>query len=112
MHFAVLTTTVLTAAMLAAPAFAAGPITLTIKDHKFTPEKITAPAGERVQLVVVNEDATPEEFESRELRVEKFVAPKGRITLTVGSRKAGDYAFFGDFHPETAKGTLTFSEAR
>ncbi len=112
MRFAVPTTTVLAVALLAAPALAAGPITLTIKDHRFAPEKITAPAGERVQLVVVNEDGTPEEFESRELRIEKFVAPKGRITLTVGPRKAGDYAFFGDFHPETAKGTLTFSEGR
>lgn len=112
MRFAVLTTTLLAAALMEGRALAAGPITLTIKDHRFTPEKITAPAKEWVQLVVVNEDGTPEEFESRDLRIEKFIAPKGRITLTIGPRKAGDYAFFGDFHPKTAQGILSFSEGR
>lgn len=96
----------------AMPALAAGPVTLTIKDHKFTPVTISVPAGESLELIVVNEDGTPEEFESRDLRVEKFIAPQSRITLRVGPRKLGDYAFFGDFHPKTAKGTLTFADPR
>lgn len=104
--------TALAVLLTTTPAIAAGSVTLTIKDHRFTPETVSVPAGEPLELIVVNEDGTPEEFESRDLRVEKFIAPKSRIKLRIGPRKAGDYAFFGDFHPKTAKGTLTFAAPR
>jgi len=38
--------------------------TLTIKDHRFTPEEIKVPANQRVMITVINEDATAEEFDS------------------------------------------------
>ena len=48
---------------------------LAIKDHRFVPEEIRIPANQKVKLVVHNQDATPEEFESHELNREKVIAP-------------------------------------
>ena len=79
---------------------------LTIKDHRFTPTEINIPANKRVQITVVNDDATPEEFESNELNREKVVVGKGTITVLLGPLDAGRYPFFGDFHQETAQGVL------
>ncbi len=80
---------------------------LTIKDHQFTPSTLKVKAGERFKIKVKNDDATSEEFESKTIIVEKFIAPKQTITLTLGPLKAGEYEFFGDLHPATAKGRLT-----
>lgn len=80
--------------------------TLTIKDHRFTPETLEVPAGERIRLTVENADATTEEFESHALHVEKIVLGGKSITVTVGPLDAGTYAFVGEFHEDTAKGTL------
>lgn len=91
----------------AVPALAADPITLTLKNNRFEPNAVTAPAGERLQIVVKNEDSTPAEFESHDLRVEKIVTPGGRISVTVGPLKPGTYKFFDEYHPDTAQGTLT-----
>src|SRR5437773_7906873 len=79
---------------------------LVIRSHKFEPAEITVPAGRKVKLVIDNQDATAEEFESYELNREKVVPPKGKITLFVGPLKPGRYPFFGDFHKDTAQGVL------
>lgn len=79
---------------------------LVIRDHKFEPAEIKVPAGKKVKLVIENQDATAEEFESYELNREKVVPPKGTVTVFVGPLKPGRYLFFGDFHKETAKGVL------
>jgi len=79
---------------------------LVIRSHKFEPAEITVPAGKKVKLVIDNQDATAEEFESYELNREKVVPPKGKITLFVGPLKPGRYPFFGDFHKDTAQGVL------
>ena len=92
---------------MAVPALAADPVTLTLKNNRFVPNAVTAPAGERLQIVVKNEDSTPAEFESHDLRVEKIVTPGGQISVTVGPLKPGTYKFFDEYHPDTALGTLT-----
>ena len=79
---------------------------LTIKDHRFTPAEITVPAGKKVKLVIRNEDATPEEFESKTLKREKVIAGKSQATLFVGPLKPGEYPFVGEFHEATATGKL------
>ena len=89
------------------PASASDPIRLTIKDHRFSPDKITVPTGERLRLEITNQDATPEEFESSDLRVEKIIVPGGKITVIVGPLKPRDYKFFGEYHSDTASGILT-----
>jgi hypothetical protein len=79
---------------------------LTIKDHRFTPTEINIPANKRVQITVVNDDATPEEFESKEMKVEKVIPGKSKGVVRVGPLKPGRYPFFGEFHEATAKGAL------
>jgi hypothetical protein len=84
----------------------AGPIVLTIKSHRFEPSEIAAPAGQRLMIQVRNLDATPEEFESYDFKVEKIVVSRGTITVLVGPLKPGLYKFFGDYNPDQAKGVL------
>jgi len=79
---------------------------LVIKDHRFQPTEIEIPAGEKIALLVKNEDATPEEFESTELRREKVVPGGDQITVYIGPLKPGRYEFFGDFNPATARGHI------
>lgn len=93
-------------APLAANAADVPEFTLTIKDHRFTPAELTIPANTKVKLIVVNQDATPEEFESHELNREKVVTGNASINVYVGPLKAGRYLYFGDFHQETARGVL------
>lgn len=79
---------------------------LTIKDHRFAPAELTIPANTKVKLIVVNLDATAEEFESHELNREKIVTGNASINVYVGPLKAGRYPYFGDFHQDTAQGVL------
>ena len=81
-------------------------VTVTIKDHRFIPEDVEIPAGQKVKLIVKNEDATPEEFESFELNREKIVAGKSQAVIFIGPVSAGAYPFFGEFNKDTAKGRL------
>ena len=74
---------VLTAALLVlAPALARADdnLTLTIKDHVFSPAEIKVKANTRVELTVINDDATPEEFDSKALKVEKVIAGKSKAS--------------------------------
>ena len=76
-------------------------------DHcRFEPVEITAPAGKKLKLVIDNQDATPEEFESHDLRREKVVAGNSKATVWIGPLKPGTYSFVGEYHEATAKGTL------
>jgi plastocyanin len=79
---------------------------LVIRGHKFEPVELSVPAGQKIKLLVENQDATPEEFESNELNREKVVVGKGTIIVFLGPLEAGRYPFFGDFHQETAQGVL------
>ncbi len=94
--------------LVLAPAYAAAPqeYTLTLRNHRFVPAQLTIPANTKVKLLIVNEDSTPEEFESHELNREKIVTGKGKITVYVGPLKPGRYPFFGEFHMDTAQGVL------
>jgi plastocyanin len=80
--------------------------TIVIKDHRFTPTELTVPAGQKIRLVVENQDPTPEEFESYQLNREKIVPGNGRIVVFVGPLKPGKYEFFGEFNMATARGWL------
>jgi hypothetical protein len=79
---------------------------ITIKDHRFEPAEIRAPANTPIILNVKNLDPTPEEFESKPLRAEKVIPGAGSATFRVNPLKAGRYSFFGEFHEDTAKGVL------
>lgn len=79
-------------------------IVITIKDHRFTPTEVKVPADKRVVITVVNDDPTPEEFESKALKVEKVIAGKSKATVRIGPLKPGRYNFFGEFNEATAQG--------
>ena len=80
--------------------------TLTIKDHYFTPETLKIPADEKVKLTISNEDATPEEFESHDLRREKVIQGHTKGVVLIGPLKAGEYNYVGEFNEDTAKGQI------
>ena len=79
---------------------------LRIKDHTFTPNELHVPAGEKIKLVVYNDDPTPEEFESDDFRREKIIAGHSKATIYVGPLKPGKYHFFGEFNLDKANGYL------
>ena len=81
-------------------------IALTIENHRFAPEEIRVKAGAPFTLVVTNKDGTPEEFESKSLRIEKVIPGGKTMRLRVPALKTGTYDFFGEYHEKTAKGRI------
>ena len=81
-------------------------VELTIRNHQFEPAELQVPANTKFKLVVKNADATPEEFESNELRREKIIPGGQEAIIYIGPLAPGSYGFFGDFHPQTARGRL------
>ncbi len=77
-----------------------------IKDHKFTPETFTVPAGEKIKLIIHNQDPTPEEFESHDFNREKIISGNKKATIFIGPLKAGKYHYFGEFNMDTANGYI------
>ena len=95
------------AAMLVAaqPALADASISVTIKNHRFQPAEVQAPANTPILLRVKNLDATPMEFESVSLRVEKVVTGNSEGVIRLRALEPGRYNFFDDFNPD-ANGVL------
>ncbi len=81
-------------------------IDLTLKDHKFEPAEIKAPAGKAIAITLKNEDDAVEEFDSNSLRTEKIVTKHGTVTIKLKPLAAGRYPFQGEFHAKTAQGVL------
>jgi hypothetical protein len=79
---------------------------LDIRGHLFYPPEFDVPAGKKFRLLVVNNDSTPEEFESYELNREKVIMGGTSVTLFIGPLPAGQYPFFGEFNPKTAQGKI------
>ena len=84
----------------------AASLQLSIRNHRFEPAELKAPAGKPLTLKVKNLDATPEEFESKTLRVEKIIAGNGEATIQLRALQPGRYKFFGEYHESTAQGVL------
>ena len=101
----------LTAALALAGSAAATPdapgVTLTLKGHRYTPSTFTVPAGQKVRVTLVNQDAAVEEFDSHDLRIEQVVTPFGKTSFWIGPLQPGDYSFMGEFHAATAQGKVT-----
>ncbi len=79
---------------------------LVIKEHRFQPAEVIIPAGKKVKLLIENQDATPEEFESHSLNREKVIAGKSKATIYIGPLNPGRYTFEGEFNPKTAQGVI------
>lgn len=96
------------AAALYASAAHAGLPTYAVgaKDGRLTPATLAVPAGVRFKIVIRNEGREPVEFESLQLRKEKVLAPGARSFVVIAPLKPGEYDFFDEFHPDTAKGRI------
>jgi plastocyanin len=81
-------------------------VQLSIKKHRFVPSEIKAPAGKPILLRIKNQDATPAEFESITLRVEKVIAGNSEGVIRLRALEPGRYKFFDDFNKATTQGTL------
>jgi hypothetical protein len=79
---------------------------LSLQDHRFTPSELVIPADAKVKVTIRNEDATPEEFESRSLKREKIIPGKSQAVISIGPLKPGTYEFSGEFHESTARGRI------
>lgn len=86
-------------------------VTVTLKDHRFTPAVLAIPAGARVRVTLINRDPATEEFDSHDLRVEQVVTPMGKASFSIGPLKPGQYSFIGEFHANTAQGKVVVAAA-
>lgn len=97
----------LAAAVFCGWAAAAEPeFTIVIKNHRFDPAELKVPAGQRVKLIVDNQDSTPEEFESHSMNREKVIPGGKKATIYIGPLKPGRYTFFGEYNEKTAQGAV------
>jgi plastocyanin len=93
--------------VLCAGALAAQPeVLLVIKDHRFQPAEVKVAAGQRIKLIVQNQDATPEEFESHSLNREKIVPGGAKASIFMGPLTPGRYEFYGEYNEATAQGVV------
>src|ERR1700754_2583115 len=71
---------------------------LVIENHRFTPDRLEIPAGKKGKGSVENKDATPEEFESNALKIEKVIPGKSKGVVFIGPLKPGEYPFIGEYN--------------
>jgi hypothetical protein len=76
-------------------------LSIMIKDHRFEPAELSAPAGKPIAIAIKNLGSIASEFESGVLHVEKVIPPGGEATVHVRPLQPGRYNFFDDFHHET-----------
>ena len=79
---------------------------LVINDHRFQTAELTIPSGTKIKLLIENQDATPEEFDSHPLNREKAIAGHSTATIYIGPLTPGRYSFTGEFHEATAQGVI------
>jgi len=79
---------------------------IEFKDGVVSPRRLEVPANRRFSLELHNLGETPAEFESRELRKEKVLAPGTTSVLVIRTLEPGQYDFFDDFHPDAPPAVL------
>jgi hypothetical protein len=83
-----------------------GSISVTLKDHKFTPAEIHVKANVPNVIALTNDDDSAEEFDSTSLKVEKVVASHSSGIVRLRPLSPGRYPFMGEYHSETAQGVV------
>jgi hypothetical protein len=71
-----------------------------------TPQRLEVPAKRRFKLELHNAGTEPAEFESKELRKEKVLAPGATSSLVIRTLDPGQYDFFDDFHLDAPPAVL------
>ncbi|MBT1449302.1 cupredoxin domain-containing protein [Glaciecola sp. XM2] len=85
---------------------------LVLKNHTFMPATLTIPANEKVKIIIENKDDTAEEFDSFDLNRERVIFAGKSATIYVGPLPPGTYEYFGEYHPNSARGQVIVSEER
>ena len=81
-------------------------IPLSIEQHRFSPAEVRVKAGAPFVLIITNKDSSPEEFESKDLRVEKVIPANKTLRVRMPGLKPGTYPFIGEYNEATAKGKI------
>lgn len=79
---------------------------LDIKNHLFYPAKVIIPAHKKIKLIIHNHDNSVEEFDSFDLNREKVIFSGQTSTIYIGPLPVGEYNFFGEYHPNSARGKV------
>jgi len=85
---------------------------LVIENHVFTPSVIEIPKNKKVKLIIHNKDNLAEEFDSFDLNREKVIFAGKKSTIFIGPLPAGEYHFFGEYHPVSAQGKIVVKGAK
>ena len=79
---------------------------IVARDGKLEPATIEVAAGQRFKLEVTNESKKAIEFESKDLKQEKVIAPGATTSFVISPLKAGQYKFFDEFNEKTSQGKV------
>ena len=79
---------------------------IRFENHKFTPQTLSVPRGQKLTIRVVNASQETIEFESFKLNREKVVTPGQTITVHLPELSAGAYDFYDDFHQDVPQGSI------
>jgi hypothetical protein len=90
----------------ATPALAQVPITVHLKNHRFTPSTIKVKANQPAMLILFNDDDSADEFDSSSLKVEKVVPGHAKGNIRLRALAPGKYPFMGEYHAATAQGMV------
>jgi hypothetical protein len=92
--------------LAAAPALAQEPITVHLKNHRFSPATITVKANQPAMLILFNDDDSADEFDSSALKIEKVVPGHDKGNIRLRALAPGKYPFMGEYHAATAQGLV------
>ena len=92
--------------LAAMPALAQEPITVHLKNHRFSPATITVKANEPAMLILFNDDNSADEFDSSALKIEKVVPGHDKGNIRLRALAPGKYPFMGEYHAATAQGLV------
>ena len=80
-------------------------LSVSVKNHKFQPAELHAPANTPIVITVKNLDSSQMEFESVSLRVEKVIGGNGQAAIRIRALAPGRCEFYDDFNQQ-AEGVL------
>jgi hypothetical protein len=73
---------------------------ITLNGAGIEPARIDMPANTKVKFTLRNTGRGAVEFEGRDVRVEKVLAPGAESFVVLPPLKPGTYRFFDEFHPD------------
>ena len=79
---------------------------IRFENHKFTPQTLNVPSGQKLALKVTNASQETIEFESFKLNREKVVTPGETISVNLPALSSGSYDFYDDFHQDVPQGAI------